>query len=42
MPGVQTTGVVFSLWLITFLKPGDVAVLLYFAYGRRKSAIADR
>lgn len=46
---VPIVGVVFSLWLITFLKPETwlrfgirfaIGLVLYFAYGRRKSALA--
>jgi APA family basic amino acid/polyamine antiporter len=51
MPVVPVVGVVFSIWLITFLKPETwlrfaiwfvIGIALYFAYGRRKSALADR
>lgn len=51
MPVVPIVGVVFSLWLITFLKPETwlrfaiwfaIGLALYFAYGRRKSALAPR
>jgi len=51
MPVVPIIGVVFSIWLITFLKPETwlrfaiwfvLGLVVYFAYGRRKSALADR
>jgi len=51
MPVVPIIGVVFSIWLITFLKPETwlrfvvwfvLGIIFYFAYGRRKSALADR
>ena len=44
-------GLVFSLWLITFLKPETwlrffvwfvLGIILYFAYRRRKSTLTDR
>jgi basic amino acid/polyamine antiporter, APA family len=50
MPVVPIVGVVFSIWLITFLKPETwlrfaiwfvIGMVLYFAYGRRKSALAS-
>jgi basic amino acid/polyamine antiporter, APA family len=49
MPVVPIVGVVFSIWLITFLKPETwlrfaiwfvIGLVLYFAYGRRKSVLA--
>jgi basic amino acid/polyamine antiporter, APA family len=51
MPVVPIIGVVFSIWLITFLKPETwlrfaiwfvIGIVLYFAYGRQKSAMARR
>jgi APA family basic amino acid/polyamine antiporter len=50
MPVVPIIGVVFSIWLITFLKPETwlrfaiwfvIGMALYFAYGKRKSALAQ-
>jgi basic amino acid/polyamine antiporter, APA family len=50
MPVVPIIGVVFSIWLITFLKPETwlrfgiwfaIGLALYFAYGRRKSVLAE-
>jgi APA family basic amino acid/polyamine antiporter len=49
MPVVPIIGVIFSIWLITFLKPETwlrfaiwfaIGLVLYFAYGWRKSALA--
>ncbi|WP_091505625.1 MULTISPECIES: amino acid permease [Amycolatopsis] len=49
MPVVPAIGVVFSLWLITFLKPETwlrfviwfaIGLVVYFAYSRRHSALA--
>jgi APA family basic amino acid/polyamine antiporter len=49
MPVVPIIGIVFSLWLITFLDPETwlrfaawfaVGLVIYFAYGRRKSLLA--
>jgi APA family basic amino acid/polyamine antiporter len=51
MPVVPIVGVVFSIWLITFLRPETwfrfaiwfaLGMLLYFAYGRRRSVLANR
>jgi basic amino acid/polyamine antiporter, APA family len=50
MPVVPIIGVVFSIWLITFLKPETwlrfgiwfvIGLVLYFAYSRRKSVLAS-
>ncbi|NJC72480.1 amino acid permease [Planosporangium thailandense] len=49
MPAVPIIGVLFSIWLITFLKPVTwlrfavwfvIGMVVYFAYGRRKSLLA--
>ena len=49
MPVVPAIGVVFSIWLITYLKPVTwlrfavwfaIGLVLYFAYSRRRSALA--
>jgi APA family basic amino acid/polyamine antiporter len=49
MPVVPVIGVVFSLWLITFLAPETwlrfgiwfaIGLVVYLAYGRRKSVLA--
>ncbi|WP_433463543.1 amino acid permease [Spirillospora sp. CA-128828] len=49
MPVVPIIGIVFSLWLITFLEPMTwvrfgvwfvLGAVVYFAYGRRKSVLA--
>jgi APA family basic amino acid/polyamine antiporter len=49
MPVVPIVGIVFSIWLITFLNPETwlrfaawfaIGLVIYFAYGRRKSALA--
>ncbi|GAA1982106.1 amino acid permease [Amycolatopsis minnesotensis] len=49
MPVVPIIGIGFSLWLITFLDPATwlrfavwfgVGLVIYFAYGRRKSLLA--
>ncbi|TDV42206.1 amino acid permease [Actinophytocola oryzae] len=49
MPVVPVIGVVFSIWLITFLKPETwlrfaiwfvIGMVVYFTYGRKKSALA--
>jgi basic amino acid/polyamine antiporter, APA family len=51
MPVVPIIGVVFSIWLITFLHPETwfrfaiwfaLGMILYFAYGRRRSVLANR
>jgi APA family basic amino acid/polyamine antiporter len=48
MPVVPIVGVIFSIWLITFLKPETwlrfgiwfvLGLALYFAYGRRRSVL---
>jgi APA family basic amino acid/polyamine antiporter len=50
MPVVPVIGVVFSLWLITFLAPETwlrfgiwfaIGLVVYLAYGRRKSVLAS-
>jgi APA family basic amino acid/polyamine antiporter len=50
MPVVPIIGVVFSIWLITFLRPETwlrfaiwfaIGLVLYFAYGRRRSTLAS-
>jgi APA family basic amino acid/polyamine antiporter len=50
MPVVPIIGVVFSIWLITFLRPETwlrfaiwfaLGLILYFAYGRRRSVLAN-
>lgn len=49
MPVVPIVGMVFSLWLITFLRPVTwlrfvvwfvLGLVIYFAYGRRRSLLA--
>jgi len=49
MPVVPIVGVLFSLWLITFLQPltwlrfavwFTLGMIIYFAYGRRRSLLA--
>jgi basic amino acid/polyamine antiporter, APA family len=49
MPVVPIVGVVFSIWLITFLRPETwlrfaswfaLGIVVYFAYGRRKAVLA--
>lgn len=49
MPVVPAVGVVFSIWLITFLAPATwlrfgiwfaLGLLIYFAYSRHRSALA--
>ncbi|GAA4531928.1 amino acid permease [Amycolatopsis samaneae] len=49
MPFVPIIGIAFSLWLVTFLDPHTwlrfgiwfaVGLVIYFAYGRRKSLLA--
>ncbi|MFI7107639.1 amino acid permease [Nonomuraea sp. NPDC050227] len=51
MPVVPAIGVLFSLWLITFLEPLTwlrfvvwflIGLVIYFAYGRRHSALNRR
>jgi APA family basic amino acid/polyamine antiporter len=51
MPVVPLIGVVFSLWLITFLEPVTwlrfltwfvIGAIIWFTYGRRHSALARR
>jgi APA family basic amino acid/polyamine antiporter len=51
MPVVPAIGVVFSIWLITFLEPVTwlrfavwfvLGMIVYAFYGRRHSALADR
>ena len=51
MPVVPVIGIVFSIWLITFLDPKTwlrfaiwfvLGLVFYLAYGRRKSVLADR
>ncbi|MFE0023532.1 amino acid permease [Amycolatopsis sp. NPDC059021] len=48
MPVVPVIGVVFSIWLITFLQPETwlrfaiwfvIGMVIYFAYGRRRSVL---
>jgi basic amino acid/polyamine antiporter, APA family len=48
MPVVPVVGVVFSLWLITFLAPETwlrfavwfvIGLVVYFTYSRRKSVL---
>jgi basic amino acid/polyamine antiporter, APA family len=50
MPVVPIVGVVFSIWLITFLHPETwlrfaawfaLGLVIYFAYSRRRSTLAD-
>jgi basic amino acid/polyamine antiporter, APA family len=50
MPVVPAIGVVFSLWLITFLAPETwlrfaiwfaIGLVIYFAYSRRRSVLSD-
>ncbi|HEX6359348.1 amino acid permease [Actinophytocola sp.] len=50
MPVVPVIGIVFSIWLITFLAPETwlrfaiwfgIGLVIYLAYGRRKSALAN-
>lgn len=49
MPVVPAIGVVFSLWLISFLSPDTwmrfavwflIGLVVYFAYSRRRSALS--
>jgi APA family basic amino acid/polyamine antiporter len=49
MPVVPALGVVFSIWLITFLQPATwlrfavwfvIGMVIYFAYSRRRSLLA--
>jgi APA family basic amino acid/polyamine antiporter len=51
MPIVPAIGVLFSLWLITFLEPVTwlrfavwfaIGLVIYLGYGRRRSALATR
>lgn len=51
MPFVPAIGVVFSIWLITFLNPETwlrfavwfaIGLVVYLAYGRRRSVLANR
>jgi APA family basic amino acid/polyamine antiporter len=51
MPVVPAIGVVFSIWLITFLEPLTwlrfavwfvLGMIVYAFYGRRHSALANR
>jgi APA family basic amino acid/polyamine antiporter len=51
MPVVPAIGVVFSIWLITFLQPATwlrfavwfvIGMIIYFGYSRRKSALNSR
>ncbi|GAA1950476.1 amino acid permease [Amycolatopsis minnesotensis] len=51
MPVVPAIGVVFSIWLITFLEPATwlrfaiwfaIGMVVYFGYGRRNSLLAKK